>query len=558
MRNSRTIVWLVVAIALLVGANVLVSRYGGDRRQIVRRTTLADLPVDVRRIQLVRPAAPLTVLTKTARWRLVEPYSGSVDEQAVMRLLDALTQTPVEDGISDADLLRLGRTRGDFALEDPVLSVVLGEGLHASRISFGAVTPSGTGVYAAVEGVDMVFTVPTNLLACVDLSADRLRRRSLFLVGDESVSAFDVKRSSGTLLAFTRDGDRWKVGGEQAAAAKVRQFLSAVVTSEAVGFVWPVGATNESDIVSTSLLAAYGLDPESAVTVTLKCQDGTDRQISFGKAADDRLVYALAQNSGAIVTVDAKLKELAQRDAVMYTDARLFPFEPAAIASFSVVDGDASYVVARGEAGWRLDSPVSAPADAETADALLDRVLALSSADLSSEGLKVSVVTNVAPIAVSRQSLLGDRRLEELRAKDVIKVDPQAIRRIVQTFGVGESNRQTSVVFSRERNAWNVETAAAGATVRTEGVESVLAAVSQLRAVRVERLKVSAGDLVRYGLENPFLTVAIDQERADSVRRNLLLGNGVDGGRYATVGSSDAVFVLDAESVRRLSAKMAE
>ena len=64
------------------------------------------------------------------------------------------------------------------------------------------------------------------------------------------------------------------------------------------------------------------------------------------------------------------------------------------------------------------------------------------------------------------------------------------------------------------------------------------------RAERIVKLKVTAGDLSAYGLDNPRLTVAIDLSREDSTRRNILVGDRTHGGRFATVGASDAVFVL--------------
>ena len=87
-------------------------------------------------------------------------------------------------------------------------------------------------------------------------------------------------------------------------------------------------------------------------------------------------------------------------------------------------------------------------------------------------------------------------------------------------------------------------------------MKSVLSAINPLTALRVVRLKVSAPDLGAYGLDTPFLTIAIDQERADAVRRNILIGGETDGGRFATVGSADAVFVLSRESVEALSAPL--
>ena len=69
-------------------------------------------------------------------------------------------------------------------------------------------------------------------------------------------------------------------------------------------------------------------------------------------------------------------------------------------------------------------------------------------------------------------------------------------------------------------------------------------------------LKVSANDLSGYGLDTPLFTVAIDLEREDAIRRNILVGDRTDDGRFATVGASDAVFVLPETVVDDLSADL--
>jgi hypothetical protein len=66
-------------------------------------------------------------------------------------------------------------------------------------------------------------------------------------------------------------------------------------------------------------------------------------------------------------------------------------------------------------------------------------------------------------------------------------------------------------------------------------------------------------DLRRCGLDMPELTIAVDFDQAESARRNLLLGGvAPGGGRYATVGGADAVFILSRAVVQDLSAKIAE
>ena len=128
------------------------------------------------------------------------------------------------------------------------------------------------------------------------------------------------------------------------------------------------------------------------------------------------------------------------------------------------------------------------------------------------------------------------------------------MRRVAVTGA--DTNRSASVVYDRDRRAWNVESSARPGTVSERGVASLLGAVSPLEAVRVEKLKVSSEDLSAYGLDTPRLTVAIDFEREDAIRRNILVGDWTEKGWFATVGASDAVFVLPPSAVEGLWANL--
>ena len=60
-----------------------------------------------------------------------------------------------------------------------------------------------------------------------------------------------------------------------------------------------------------------------------------------------------------------------------------------------------------------------------------------------------------------------------------------------------------------------------------------------------------------YGLDDPRFTIAIDQFKDDAVRRNVLIGEAAPGGgRYATLGAADAVFVLPERAVGLLTAPL--
>ncbi len=558
MKNRRTILWLFVGILLLAVANFMLSRSESRDTTLVSRTRLLSIPDDeISLMEISREGKVECVLTKTGSWQIVEPFSGSADESQVLRLLDAISCAPINDWIGEKELLKLNRTRESFQLAPSRISVRLRSASGETTIAFGSLTPSSAEVYAAVDSIPTVFVVPSNTLSAVDIPTSAFRQRNLFPAGFENVSSFDLK-GGGEFLRFRRDGEVWLMTQPiegPAASTKVKKLLADVLAARAVDFVWPIGATNEVAEASSALLASYGLDAESAVTMAFKGSDGVERRISFGTDAADGLVYALVHNGAAVVTVDRSLRELASLGSAAYADTRLFPYDAAHIKGISLSDGGVSCLLAKQEDGtWRMDSPVAAEADASSVDALITSVIALRGDDVDENGVEISVSSDERKAKVHRNSLGADFRLENLRSLEMLKIEPSAVRRLTAT-GM-DTNKTTSIAFDPERNAWNVEASPVSGTVNASVVEKVLAAVNPLRAARVVKLKVSAGDLSTYGLANPRLTVAIDLEREDAIRRNILVGERAEGGYYATVGASDAVFVLPYEAYLDLSQEL--
>ena len=561
MKNMRIIVWLLVGISLLVVANFFLSFNDAPETAIVQRTSLLTVPDDaVSLLEISRDGSVESVLTHTGSWRLVEPFPGSVDESVVKKLLDALAYAPLDDSLGDQELLKLGRTRADFGLENPRLCVRVRAGDNETSISFGTTTPSASGVYAAIEGVHAVYVVPSNTLAAVDVPASGFRSRTLFTSGEESVASFDVKRGTGEFMRFKRDGDGWAMVQPTegpASAPKIKKLLADVMSASAFDFVWPIGGSNEVAEVSGALLAGYGLGAENAVTLTLKGTDGSDRRISFGSDAGEGRVYALVHNGSAIVTVDGSLKDMASLGNSAFADTRLFPYEASQVNGISIVDGGVTCMLAKNDDGsWRMDSPISAPASLTAVESLVAAVLALRGGDADEKGVEVSISADERKVHVARESLGPHFRLENLRSLEILKIDPASIRRLSVTGA--DTNGMKSVAYDRDRRAWSVEASSVPGTVSEGGITRVLGVVNPLEAGRIVKLKVSADDLGGYGLDKPRLTVAIDLERADAIRRNILVGDATDGGCFATVGASDAVFVLPESAVYDLSADIVE
>ena len=560
MRNMKALIVLLILAGVLLALNIAFRNGFGE----VKASDQANLVATVEGlcdIRLERRGSPAVEMKRTDRvWKIVAPYRGSVDEQVMMRFLDTLAMSPITDRLYDSSLLKLGRTRADFSLAEPPLRLVLTfQNGERVRIGFGAATPLPGGVYASIDGSSSIFIVSTNVLATVDVGAEKFRRRALFTFGPDEVSSFAIKRQSETPIEFLRGADGWRIRNATVSSAKVVEFLSSITSAEAQSFVWPVGASNETEHASAALLAGYGLDPDSAVTVVLKDAGGADRRVSFGKESGEGGVYALIHGGAAIVTVPTELKGLAEQKEGVFTDSRLFPVEARSVESFSVADQSVQYAFAREKnGGWRIESPIVAAADADAAAALLSRILTLSASDVvpPDGGVVVSISTNTEKMVVSRDRVFGSLTTEDLRSKEIVRIDPTQVRRIVRT--AEKANGSVSVVYDRERKAWNVEKGAVGGVASPDGVEAVLSAINPLVALRVERLKVAAADLAVYGLDQPFLTVAIDQDAEEAVRRNVIIGKRTKGGRFATIGASDAVFVIGEDSFNSLSADIIE
>lgn len=556
MTNLRSIFTLLLLLAVLAGAN-LIFLVGDRERMASGRQVLVEDQDGVSRITIERRGCVAAEIEKDGqRWRLVAPYAGSVDDQVVMKFLDVLSMTPITDVIGDSALLKLGRTRGDFSLDEPVLSVFLRSATGASeRLDFGSKTPLADGVYVSIDGMDSVFVVPVGLLEAIDVNAEQFRRRAAFTIDANSVAAFGIKRRAEPVLEFAREDADWQVQGVRASSQKISDFLTKVTAATAESFVWPIGASNETAHASAALLVGYGLDPDTAVTVTLKGVDGSDRRISFGKEVSEGHVYALVHGGTAIVTLPAELKALADQDAGSFADLRLFPAVSKSIASFSVLDHDVLYAFVRdGGSGWTLESPVVARADDGAVEDLLSRILSLSVSDgaASGDGVAISLSTNATKTIASRASVFGGMKPEDLRSKEAVRIVPALVKRIVRISD--REAKPSSVVYNRDRKVWNLENGGADAVPNLKGIESVLSAINPLSALRIEKLKVSASDLDDFGLDKPFLTVAIDQEDGGSVRRNVIIGKKTKGGRFATIGSSDAVFVIAEPVLDLLSA----
>ena len=556
MSNRRSIVFFLLLLVSAVAANCWLDAVRKERVEVVRRASLVPDADEAVSFVISKTGGTALGFERRAGWRIVRPFEDFADQAGVVRMLDYLAFEPLTDSMDDKSALGLGLVRSDFGLDPAVFSLRLSFSGKETTVKFGKAAGSADGYYAAVEGISSVYIVPAAVYAAVSRPVDAWRSRSVLKLSPEEVVSIDIRKKGSASMRIERRGERWEVTEPRKAMASptaVKRIIDTVLGCEADRFVWPVGASNETAGVSVALLTGYGLDPESCETVVFRSGDGTDHAVSFGGAAESGEVYALIHGGKAVATVVSAAKESICVDAGALVEGRLFPVEKNEVRRISIADGDAVYLLARGENGrWRLDSPVSAAADDKAVESLVEKLLVMRTADVEEDGVKVSLSGDSPAVSVAREAFLGEYGFEGLRSKTMLELDAATVKRIV--ISSADAEKPESGVFDPDRKVWNVESSVKNRSVDPDRLERFLFVLSPLRAGSVVRLKVRPGELAKFGLEKPSFTIAVDRLLEDSVRRNILIGDrlGSSGDAYATIGASDAVFILDGETVKTL------
>lgn len=553
MSNSRYILYLSIAIVLSIGIHVLLD-YSTDLS-----------PAEAFKVTVLRPEAKIKALTirsndkiavslaKTENsWSVIEPMPGKADEREILKLMDALTIVPFVESISDSDLLRLGRTEKDFCLDEPHLSVTCKLENGEKELLFGSETPSGDGVYAEIKDEPIVYVLKKDVYKLFARKANEFRAHRLMVETPDHVRLLDIKLGSVPIGSFTKKGDLWLYdNGMRVSNAKVLELVSSLCQLEANEFVWPVDAANSTAEIPQSVLSGYGLDGDGTIKVTIGGNDGRETRFAIGKEANGDSVYVLTDFGRSIVTIEGEIKAKLLSIADMLGDNRIFPYELDQITSVKLRQHEEEFLFKKGsDRIWRFESPISAEVDAANMMTFLTRLLSLTHEDMVAGGVEVAVNDDKESVSLPKVMLFKEGGVEDLRSREIIKISPDTIKRIVVDGALAVE--PMAVVYDVSRRLWTAERPVGASTVNEDAIKSILGVFESLVAEKVIKVRPEPQDIRGFGLEDPYLVISIDRSQFDVPRKNLLIGNEAEGGRYATIGVSDAIFILPTPILERL------
>ena len=210
---------------------------------------------DNSRLDVDRGRGRLSLAKKDGAWWLKQPLSDLADNDAVEKLIGALTALKVIDFLPSPQ----GQGLASLGLSPPLFHVVLSDAKGPGvTVDFGASKADGNSVYGRRE--NQVFTVASTVTEDLTREAEAFREPRLVRFDRSAVASIEGVFPK-TKFLFERKQEGWTLGGKNVVASAVDDLMSALLDLKSRSF---------GDDARAKSLA----DRQAAATVTVKLTAG--------------------------------------------------------------------------------------------------------------------------------------------------------------------------------------------------------------------------------------------------------------------------------------------
>lgn len=548
----------------------------------------------------------VTIYRRHGHWLMSSPFRAQADKGVVNRLLDQLESGRISDVLGFSEISQRELSLKEFGLAPPRVKLEV-EADQTTYIHLGALAPLGGSVFARLNHDERVLVVPAGIMEALPTSVEGFRCKRLFHESADNLNSLEIRAPERPFIKLVKGETGWSLTQPVAAAAageRVEQLLKGLCEARISRFVWPTTSNvmdvAESDASFNTRLGVYGLSDGGTQVQMLFANNNEPAKLVFGGPMKEHegLTYVLAHDNSVIGAVSNSVALLVHLRPDDLREMRLFPRDNAKFDRIKVSIDQESYSLAHTDDHWLFQTPVTSLAEQRAMDESvqkLGRIQAEKIADKLDDAEQYSgraysplsrvevaagntswrfsvfpvdpekhllrivfdqdpshyyVATSNLPSAlVTRMGILS------LCDKTLLSLAPESVRRIVTKRGRAAPE---SIERSTAEASWRVGEGTPGA-VLVESVTGLLKMLERLSAERVEKLGATLSDVETYGLRDPWLTLSVDVDAVDAVRKTLLVGKETWGGkRYAMVRGLDTLFVLPTAALETLSSAIVE
>lgn len=316
-----------------------------------------------------KDAGEIALAKDNGKWQMTEPKPLGADQTTVSTMLTTLSSLTSERLVEEkaGDL-------GQYGLAQPAFEAdVTEKDNKTQKLLLGDNTPTGSAVYAKLDGDPRVFTIATYEKNSIDKSVNDLRDKRLITANQDKISKLELVRKNQD-IEFGRNKDEWQIIKPKplrADGSQVDDLVRNVADAK-----MQLGPTDDAKKMAASFASAI---PVATARVT--DESGT-QELQVRKNKDD--YYAKSSVVDGVYKVPASLGQAMDKGVDDFRNKKLLSFGFSDPNKIEIHDGAKSYYLTHGGEDWWNGN--SQKLDPGTAQDVVDKLRDLSATKFVDSG----------------------------------------------------------------------------------------------------------------------------------------------------------------------------
>ncbi len=538
------------------------------------QTVFSVYPASITSILLERDGVEIECSKESGTWRLIRPTDAPVNAGIVDQMIAGMARVERGELITAQTLEDRGLSPSDYGFDEPRARITFQNNRGTFTWLIGRNAPLGEMLYIMTEGEADIIVAPQALLNLVPTDAAWIRNHALFRDDAASVRGIDLRRPKGFLQLRQPENNGWLMQQPHKSRVdvlSVHALIEKILAARINKFI-----TDEK-----TDLTVYGLgDP--VYELTLFTLDEKTQSLLIGKPNPDQpdTRYAKWVERDSVFTVPEEWIELFETEEDQLRSRHILGVLPARITELQITRGEQQVDLMQTNGLWKITRPARWNAEsAQVNEWLQTLALAVVLDFVDDPSPEQSQLMTDAPwsilfaengetntLRISEANAANLRLVQRndessfyttdasfvdkafadplfFRSHTVLQIDPSQIKKITQKSPEGERCVQTT------ENTFTCTDPAQ--RVNSEAVFELASQLMDLQAARYIAFNPDA--LEPYGLDKPSFRLSVTLNGTNTLGRVILLGNTVEGGRFAMVQGQTVVFVLADKTVQTLT-----
>jgi hypothetical protein len=369
--NPKSLLIAVGILAILGGA-VYYTKENPPSSEDEKPQIVSVEKSEIQELTISRPGSDALTVQQTEpdKWSFAPPVTIPADSSAIGSLAESAASIEadrlVEENVTEWQ---------SYGLDEPSLTVEvkLKDGA-THRVLFGRETPTGSALYARLDGDPRLFTVYSYSKTSFEKSVFDLRDKKLLRADPDKVSRV-VLDSQSQSIEFGKSGETsWQILKPQPLRADnftVADLVRAAQNAEMTAVVEEGEAAGSKHDFSKPVAAVEIVDEAGPHTLTV-IQEG-DKY--YARSSDLEGVYEVSSTLAA--SLEKKLED--------FRNKKLFDFGFNDLAKLQLRDGETSLTVEKKDDNWVLASEGGRELDSSKTQTLIDSLRNLSATSFASD-----------------------------------------------------------------------------------------------------------------------------------------------------------------------------